>query len=97
MVLEVDTLDTIIPEKELSTFYTSVDPSKYYNPNIAPVARKAYAAKGPSAVDTTYTYTDMYGYGSSQNLAWQNVSLPKSLGEYMYPKYNRRQEQLQRR
>ena len=87
MVLEVDTLDTIIPEKELSTFYTSVDPSKYYNPNIAPVARKAYAAKGPSAVDTTYTYTDMYGYGSSQNLAWQNVSLPKSLGEYMYKKY----------
>jgi hypothetical protein len=30
MVLQVDTLDTIIPEKELSTFYTSVNPKLYY-------------------------------------------------------------------
>ena len=45
MVLQVDTLDTIIPEKELSTFYTSVDPELYYNPSIAPIARKAYAER----------------------------------------------------
>lgn len=87
MVLQIDTLDTIIPEKELSTFYTSVDPKKYYNPNVSPVARKAYAAKGPSAVDTTYTYTDIYGYTTEQNICWQNVSLPVSLGEHMYKKY----------
>lgn len=87
MVLQVDTLDTIIPEKELSTFYTSVDPKKYYNPNVAPIARKAYAAKGPSAVDTTYTYTGIYGNTTEQNICWQNVNLPISLGNYMYDKY----------
>lgn len=87
MVLQVDTLDTIIPEKELSTFYTSVDPKKYYNSNVSPIARKAYAAKGPSAVDTTYTYTNIYGYTTEQNICWQNVNLPVSLGEYMYKKY----------
>ena len=31
MRLQIDTLDKVIPEKELSTFYTSVDPKDYYN------------------------------------------------------------------
>ena len=87
MVLQVDTLDTIIPEKELSTFYTSVDPQLYYNPNTKPIARKAYAAIGPSAVDTIYTNTDIYGTTTEERIMWQNVSLPISLGEYMYKKY----------
>lgn len=87
MTLQIDTLDTIIPEKELSTFYTSVDPKQYYNSNTRPIAQKAWAAKGPSAVDTTYTYTSIYGYSSSQNICWQNVNLPTALGEYMYQKY----------
>lgn len=87
MVLQVDTLDTIIPEKELSTFYTSVDPELYYNPNSAPIAYKAYAAKGLSAVDTIYTYTDVYGTTTEENICWHNVTLPKALGEHMYNKY----------
>lgn len=87
MVLEVDTLDTIIPERELSTFYTSVDPKQYYNPNTQPIARKAFAALGPSAVDTVYTQTDIYGSTTSERIMWQNVNLPISLGEHMYKKY----------
>lgn len=87
MILQVDTLDTIIPEKELSTFYTSVDPTLYYNPNTTPIARKAYAAKGLSTVDTTYTYTDLYGTTTEENICWHNVTLPKSLGNHMYKKY----------
>ena len=87
MVLQVDTLDTVIPEKELSTFYTSVDPKLYYNSNTKPIARKAYAALGPSAVDTIYTYTDLYGTTTEERIMWQNVSLPISLGEHMYNKY----------
>ena len=35
MRLQVDSLDTIIPEGELSTFYTSVDPKQYYNTNTS--------------------------------------------------------------
>ena len=87
MILQVDTLDTIIPEKELSTFYTSVDPTLYYNPNTTPIARKAYAAKGLSTVDTTYTYTDLYGTTTEENICWHNVILPKALGNHMYKKY----------
>ncbi|MBQ8887921.1 MAG: DUF4270 domain-containing protein [Bacteroidaceae bacterium] len=87
MILQVDTLDTIIPEGELNTFYTSVDPKKYYNSNVEPLTRKAYAAKGPSAVDTVYTYTDSYGYNYSTNYTWQNIKLPVSLGKYIYQKY----------
>ena len=87
MILQVDTLDTIIPEKELSTFYTSVDPTLYYNPNTTPIARKAYAAKGLSTVDTTYTYTDLYGTTTEENICWHNVTLPKALGNHMYKKY----------
>ena len=87
MVLQVDTLDTIIPEKELSTFYTSVDPKLYYNPNIKPITRKAYAAIGSSAVDTIYTQTDIYGNTTEQRIMWQNIELPVSLGEHMYNKY----------
>ena len=87
MVLQVDTLDTIIPEKELSTFYTSVDPKLYYNSSTQPIARKAYAALGPSTVDTVYTHTDMYGTTTEERIMWHNVSLPISLGEHMYNKY----------
>lgn len=87
MVLQVDTLDTVIPEKELSTFYTSVNPELYYNPNIQPIARKAYAALGPSAVDTIYTHTDLYGTTTEERIMWQSISLPISLGEHMYNKY----------
>lgn len=87
MRLQVDSLDTIIPEEEMSTFYTSVDPKQYYNPSAQPLARKAFSAKGISAEDSTYTYTDSYGYTQSYTNYWQNIKLPISLGQMMYNKY----------
>ena len=54
MRMQVDTLSKVIPEQELNTFYTSVDPTQYYDPNTKPVARKAFAARGASAKDSTY-------------------------------------------
>ena len=87
MRLQVDTLCNIIPEKDLSTFYTSVNPNKYYNAQSQPLARKAFAAKGSSANDTVYTSTDSYGYTTYLEYYWQNVKLPTSLGKYMYSKY----------
>lgn len=88
MRLQVDTLDKVIPEKELNTFYTSVDPTLYYNPSSKPVARKAFAAAGPSVRDTTIVTTDIYGYASSSmTYYWQDVKLPTTLGQHMYDKY----------
>ena len=87
MRLQVDSLDTIIPEGEMSTFYTSVDPKQYYNPSAQPLARKAFSAKGISAEDSTYTYSDNYGYTQSYTSYWQNIKLPISLGQMMYDKY----------
>ena len=65
MRLQVDTLDTVIPEKELKTFYTSVDPTQYYDSNSKPVARKAFAARGASTNDTTIVNYDSYGSATS--------------------------------
>lgn len=87
MRLQVDTLNRVIPEKELNTFYTSVDPTQYYDPNSKPLARKAFAARGASAKDSVYTYTDSYGSSSSFSYYWQEVKLPTSLGQMMYDKY----------
>lgn len=87
MRLQVDTLSRIIPEKELSTFYTSVDPAQYYNPNAKPLAHKAFAAKGASAKDTTVISNSSSGLSTSISYNWQNVILPTSLGQFMYNKY----------
>lgn len=87
MRLQVDTLSEVIPEKELATFYTDVDPSQYYNAQAKPVGRKAFAATGPSAQDTTYTSYDSYGYETSYSYYWQDITLPLDLGKQMYNKY----------
>lgn len=87
MRMQVDTLSKVIPEQELNTFYTSVDPTQYYDSNAKPVARKAFAARGASAKDSVYTYTDSYGSTSSFSYYWQEVKLPTSLGQQMYDKY----------
>ena len=87
MRMQIDTLDKVIPEKELSTFYTSVDPTQYYNENSNPVARKAFAARGASASDTTIVSYDSYGNESSYSYYWQDVKLPLSLGQHMFDKY----------
>ena len=87
MIMQVDTLDKVIPEKELNTFYTNVDPTQFYDASRKPIARKAYAAHGASTSDTLYTYTDSYGNVSSMRYYWHDVTLPKSLGQLMYDKY----------
>ena len=87
MRMQIDTLDKVIPEKELSTFYTSVDPTQYYDETSKPIARKAFAATGASVSDTTMTSYDSYGNATNYSYYWQDVKLPTSLGKYMYDKY----------
>ena len=87
MRMQIDTLDKIIPEKELSTFYTSVDPTQFYNENSNPVARKAFAARGASASDTTIVNYDSFGNTTSYSYYWQDVKLPLTLGQHMFNKY----------
>ena len=87
MRMQIDTLDKVIPEKELNTFYTSVDPTQYYNENSNPVARKAFAARGASASDTTIINYDNYGKPIPYSYYWQDIKLPLSLGQHMYNKY----------
>ena len=87
MRMQIDTLDKVIPEKELSTFYTSVDPTQYYDENSKPIARKAFAATGASVNDTTIVNYDNFGGSKPYNYYWQDVKLPTSLGQYMYNKY----------
>ena len=87
MRMQIDTLDKVIPEKELSTFYTSVDPTQYYDENSKPIARKAFAATGASVNDTTIVNYDNFGGSKPYNYYWQDVKLPTSLGQYMYDKY----------
>lgn len=84
MRLQVDTLDKVIPEKELSTFYTSVDPKDYYNEKGKPIAVKAYSAVGPSTSrDTLQTASD----GKKYRTIIQTIKLPNSLGEHIFNKY----------
>ncbi len=87
MRMQIDTLDKVIPEKELSTFYTSVDPTLYYDENSKPIARKAFAATGASVSDTTIINYDNFGGSKPYKYYWQDVKLPTSLGKYMYDKY----------
>lgn len=86
MRMQIDTLDKIIPEKDLSTFYTSVNPAEYYNENAKPIAVKAYSALGPSTVRDTIRNTSTGAISSIQFR--QNIKLPTNLGTYMLNKYN---------
>lgn len=79
MRLQVDTLDKIIPENELTTFYTSLNPADYYNEKAKPLAVKAYSATGPSVSMDTIQNNVRY-------LA-QEIKLPAKLGEYIFDKY----------
>jgi len=87
MRMQVDTLNRIIPEKELNTFYTSVDPTQYYDPSSKPVARKAFAARGAATNDSTIVSYNSLGEPTSYTYYWQDVKLPTALGKHMYDKY----------
>lgn len=89
MRLQVDTLDKVIPEKDLSTFYTSVNPKDYYNEKGKPIAAKAYSAVGPStSKDETTTTND----GRKQRTIIQTIKLPNSLGDHIFNKYKENKE-----
>lgn len=87
MRMQVDTLDKIIPEKELSTFYTSVNPTEYYNERAKPIAIKAYSAVGPSTVIVKDTLNN-----SGAFYYLQSIKLPKNLGDYMFDKYKKNKD-----
>ena len=88
MRLQVDTLSKVIPEKELKTFYTSVDPTQYFDANSKPVARKAFAARGAATKDSTiYSYDQYTGETTTDTYYWQDIKLPTALGQHMYDKY----------
>lgn len=87
MRLQVDTLNKVIPEKDLNTFYTSVDPTQYYDTNAKPLARKAFAARGASARDSIIITYDAYGNAKPYYYYWHEIKLPTSLGQQMYNKY----------
>ena len=87
MRLQVDTLSKVIPEKELKTFYTSVDPAQYFDSDSKPVARKAFAARGAATKDSTIVNYDSFGNAEPYSYYWQDVKLPTSLGQHMYDKY----------
>ena len=87
MRLQIDTLDKIIPEKETNTFYTSVDPTQYYDANAKPLSRKAFAARGASAKDSIVLSYDNYGNESVYSYYWQEIKLPNALAQHMYDKY----------
>ena len=89
MRLQVDTLDKVIPEKELSTFYTSVDPKDYYNEKGKPIAVKAYSAVGPSTSKDETTTTSS---GVKQRTIIQTIKLPNSLGDHIFNKYKENKE-----
>ena len=92
MRMQIDTLCEVIPEKELSTFYISVNPAQYYDTTSKPLARKAFAARGASTRDTTITSSDSYGNISAYSYYWQDVKLPITLGQLMYDKYKENKE-----
>lgn len=87
MRMQIDTLNKVIPEKDLSTFYTSVDPTQYYDSSSKPIARKAFAARGASAKDSVIYSYDYYGNATTYSYYWQEIKLPTALGQHMYDKY----------
>lgn len=76
--MRIDTLDKVIPEGDLNTFYTNVNPDNYYNENAKPIAEKAYSAGGTDA-HLTDTLSSRY--------YTQTIKLPTNLGKFMYEKY----------
>ena len=87
MRLQVDTLNTVISEKDRSTHFTSVDPTAYYDKTAKPLAHKAFAARGASVEDSTLVYSPDGFNSSKKTIFWNNIKLPTSLGKFMFEKY----------
>lgn len=79
MRVQIDTLNRIIPEGDRLTYYTNINPEDYYDENAEPIGSKAFAATGLS-VDSIYT-------NGSVRVYEQKVSLPLSLGQYLFDKF----------
>ncbi|MFR7465204.1 MAG: hypothetical protein ACLUVG_10350 [Phocaeicola vulgatus] len=80
-------------KKNISTFYTSVDPKDYYNEKGKPIAVKAYSAVGPSTSKDETTTTSS---GVKQRTIIQTIKLPNSLGDHIFNKYKEEQRVLSR-
>ncbi|MGL5938673.1 MAG: DUF4270 domain-containing protein [Phocaeicola sp.] len=78
MHMQIDTLDTVVPEDKSNMFYTNVDPTLYYNESISPIASVAYSATGVGVFDTIV---------NNVRIITQTIKLPKDLGVHMYNKY----------
>ena len=87
MRMQIDTLNTIVSEHDKRTYYTSVDPSAYYDKSAKPLAHKAFAARGASVEDSTIVFSPDGFNSGNRTIYWQNITLPTSLGQYMYDKY----------
>ena len=79
MRLQVDTLDTLLPS-DSTTFYTSVDPTRFYNENARPVATKAYTPTGPSVWSQKDEKSGITYYK-------HGITLPLELGKHFLNKY----------
>lgn len=86
MRLRVDSLDTVIDDngKDKDLYYTSLNPSRYYNENTPPLAEKDYAALDQSASDSIK---------NSATGAWINIPLGKSFAQYIDAKYKENNHQ----
>ncbi|MGL5272921.1 MAG: DUF4270 domain-containing protein, partial [Phocaeicola sp.] len=78
MRMQIDTLDTVIPENDQKIFYTHLDPTEYYNEMAEPLISIGYSAVGDGVHDTIY---------SSTRILTQSIALPKGLADHMYAKY----------
>lgn len=85
MRVQIDTLDKVIPEKDMNTFYTSMQPANYYNESARPIAQKAFAPGGVS-VDTVFSGTSIHQ---------QTIKLPTQLGKHMVKKYKENKDYYQ--
>ncbi|MCE2615621.1 MAG: DUF4270 domain-containing protein [Phocaeicola sp.] len=76
--VQIDSLNRVIPEEDKKTYYTSFNPTFYYNKDADPIGVKSLTASG-LAVDTIY-----------KGRSWvksQSVKLDKGIGKHIYNKY----------
>jgi hypothetical protein len=83
--MQIDTLSKIIPEKENKTFYTSVDPTQFYDENSKPLSKKAFAARGASAKDSIvslWTPFELTKLGSIEHVDFELISTKDGVPPY---------------
>lgn len=80
MRMQIDTLNRVMQENDITTYYTNINPSEYLDIHAKPIVTKAYSAIGMGVIDTI-------DETSAQRYFTHRISLPVELGEYIYSKY----------